>query len=405
MDLSSKLREYRNPLLIAITGALLLVLLFALTLNSLIDWQVQAALRNNAQIRAQHWADNFFKTTPSARRMVETGIITPSERDRIESSFPLIDVVRFKLFNREGMQTLLSDSGLLGPSDLFSDEALQVFKSGEPIVGLHEHEEADEYDHEAHLETYVDVYLPAVLPSGERIGALEVYVDVSEFEEALEKVFQRVSGYLILGTFIALLFPAAADVYRTRQVMKQDKRLLELTRYDQLTGVLNRNSISDYLKSHFEADTASPTLGILFIDVDQFKQVNDEHGHASGDAILKHFADQFRSSTRSNDDIVGRYGGDEFIVLCRGITLKGFRKLYGRIMEATKAPFSFDNTVHHPTLSIGAYLAGVEDDEKTSLHRADLALYAAKRQGRNQVVEYSEDLEGLFDREETQETA
>lgn len=103
MDLSSKLREYRNPLLIAITGALLLVLLFALTLNSLIDWQVQAALRNNAQIRAQHWADSFFKTTPSARRMVETGIITPSERDRIESSFPLIDVVRFKLFNREGM--------------------------------------------------------------------------------------------------------------------------------------------------------------------------------------------------------------------------------------------------------------------------------------------------------------
>lgn len=398
MSLSDIARGYQKPLLISVAGTTLLVFLFASTLNALIGWQVHQALRNDAKIRAQHWAENFFATTPSARRMVEKGILTPSERARIESSFPLVDVVRFEMFNQEGKQTLLSDTGVLGPTDTFSETALQVYQTGEPIVSIHEHSERD--DHEAHAETYVEVYLPAVLPSGERIGTLETYVDVSDFEEALEAVFRRVSGYLILGTFLVLLLPALAYVYRTRQVMGKDKRLLELTRYDQVTGALNRNSISDFLRQHFKAETPLPTLGILFIDLDHFKQVNDQHGHACGDALLRHFANQLKACTRTRDDLVGRYGGDEFVLLSRDVTPEGFRKLYGRVMEASRVSCEYEEASIQPSLSIGAYLATSQDTEKTALRRADLALYAAKRNGRNQVVEYSEELEGLFEHDD-----
>jgi diguanylate cyclase (GGDEF)-like protein len=403
VDLSGLIRNYRNPLLITAAGTAALVILVSLALDALINWQVRIALKDNAEIRAQHWADTFFETTPSARRMVERGITTPSERARIETSFPLVDVIRFEMFNMDGMQTLIADTGVLGPAELFSSKAKKVIESGEPIVLIHEHQHDD--DHAAHVETYVEVYLPAVLPSGERIGALEAYVDVGDFETALGKVFQRVSGYLILGTFILLLLPALAYVYRTREVMRKDKRLLELTRYDQLTGAQNRNSISDYLRQHFETEITRPTLGILFIDVDHFKQVNDQHGHACGDAMLRHFSDQLKASTRTQDDVVGRYGGDEFVLLSRGITLEGFRKLYGRVMEASRVSCTFENTSHLTSLSIGAYLATAEDTEKTALHRADLALYAAKHRGKNQVVEYSEDLEGLFGQDDTKATA
>jgi diguanylate cyclase (GGDEF)-like protein len=403
VDLSGQIRNYRSSLLISAAGALVLVFVVTLALDALINWQVRIALQNNAEIRAQHWADNFFRTTPSARRMVERGITTPSERSRIESSFPLVDVIRFEMFNKEGMQTLFSDTGVLGPTELFSANARKVFETGEPIVGIHEHKNDD--DHAAHVETYVEVYLPAVLPTGERIGALEAYVDVSDFEKALGKVFQRISGYLILGTFVMLLFPALAYVYRTRQVMRKDKRLLELTRYDLVTGALNRNSISEFLKGHFESVSTLPSLGILFIDVDHFKQVNDKYGHACGDALLRHFADLLKSSTRNQDDIVGRYGGDEFVLFSRGVTLEDFRKLYGRVMEATKKACEYQGTSHQPSLSVGAYLATSEDTENMALRRADLALFTAKRRGRNQVVEYSEDLEGLFEQNDTKATA
>jgi diguanylate cyclase (GGDEF)-like protein len=247
--------------------------------------------------------------------------------------------------------------------------------------------------------------VPAITASGEKVGTIELYVDASAFEEALEETFQEVSIYLVAGTVLVLLFPIAAFVRRTQQLMQNDKRMLELTRYDQLTGVFNRNSTTQHLKALFiDPDRAAGT-GILFVDVDYFKQVNDKYGHACGDILLKHIADVLKSSIRLKDDVVGRYGGDEFVILCRNITKDDFRRLSQRVMEGAKTPCTHEGNSYTPSLSVGAYLSRDGDTEDLALHRADLAVYAAKRGGRNQVVEFSEDLEGLFKNDEAQKSA
>lgn len=403
MGLASLINENRKPILFALAGTIAVVVLVAAALDELIDWQVQVAIRKNAEVRALNWSENFFATTPSSRRMVEKGIATPSELDRLESSFALVDVIRFEMFNREGVRTLLSDTGVLDPSSGVNTTALRVYETGLPLVFIHEKED---YETQAtQLETYVEVYLPAILPSGETIGAIEVYVDVTRFEDELEEVFQQISGYLILGTLLIGLFPAVAYVRTTRQIMRKDKQLLELTRYDKLTSIYNRDTVSTYLTQFFASPEAGGNLGIFFVDVDHFKQVNDQYGHAAGDKLLQHIATVLKGCIKTETDLIGRYGGDEFVILMPGISRDMFRERCSLIMKASQTPCRHKDINFIPSLSVGAYLTETRDTEKSALHKADLAVYAAKRSGRSQLVEYTPTLEGLFEQEVSRQSA
>ncbi|MTI46142.1 diguanylate cyclase (GGDEF)-like protein [Roseibium hamelinense] len=394
----------RNPLLISVLAGSLLWGGVVAALDRLIDWQVEVSIKQNAETRATRWANSFFDSADDFRRLVEQGITTPDQVNRIEDSFALVDVIRFEIFDRNGMQTFLSDAGILEPSDVFNSTAKSAFDSGQTLVFFHEHEDDDE-SRQADIENYVEVYIPARLPNGERIGAMEVYVDVSTLKEALEDTFQRISWYLITGTVLVLLFPAIAYVHRTRQLMRKDRELLELTRYDQLTGTLDRNSIADMLETIFSQRNSGAGLGILFVDVDYFKQVNDQYGHQCGDKLLQHVAGILQSSTRAPTDIVGRYGGDEFVLLCPGVDLDELRKVYRRLIENARTPCTHQGNSYVPSLSVGAYVATSQDTERTALHKADLAVYQAKKNGRGQVVEYSDHLQNLFDRKPEDKSA
>jgi len=381
----------KRPLIAALTGAIALLFTVTLALDMLIEWQVDAAIKEEAEIRARNWADNFIRTTPSARRMIGQGITTRDEADRLENSFALVGVVRFEMFDDQGMITLLSDMGGPMPEQLFNERALGVHESGKPSISIIEHADA------AHSEeTFAQVYLPAVLPTGERIGTLEVLVDVSSFREALHGAFKKTGGLMVAGTTVFLLIPVGIYVHRTRQLRRKDKQLLELTRYDQLTGTFNRNSISQIFEEHFQDPESPLNLGILFVDIDYFKQVNDQFGHVCGDLLLQQIAQALKECVRGGSDTVGRFGGDEFVVLLPEISLRDFRSLYGRMMEKATTPKDVSGYLYAPSLSVGAYLAVTGDTGRTALHRADLAVYAAKRRGRSQIVEYSDELEGLF---------
>lgn len=405
MGLLGLIREHKSALPAVLGAAGVLVLLISIALDALISWQVQLAIHRTAEVRAQDWVTNFFRTTPTARQMVEKGEITQVEFERLKSSFPLVGIIRFEMFNADGMRTVLADNGTLMLSDEFNAEALAVFKSGHPTVLIHEHDHTVHHHPTPYLKTYMEVYLPAVLPNGEKIGTVEVYVDVTQFEETLEQIFQNISRFLILGTFVSIMIPFAAYIQTTRQVIRKDKRLLELKRYDQLTGVLNRDSVSKYLNDHFKGSVDTGNLGILFVDVDYFKQVNDRYGHAQGDMVLKKIGAILSSSTRSVKGVVGRFGGDEFVVLVPDISQADFRKLHAQIVELTRKPQRDEGNNSQFSLSIGAYLTALGDTENVALHRADLALYAAKRRGRGRVIEYTTDLEGLFETAEKNQPA
>ncbi|WP_420410711.1 GGDEF domain-containing protein [Roseibium sp.] len=401
--------RHRYTVLAAAAGTLALIGIVWIALDTLIDWQVQEAIKRNAQERAQHWSRNFLETTPSAVTLIQTGEGDMEDINRLEDSFALVNIIRFQLFDQNGKQTFLSNGSLersYSAEGKPNKNAMQAFNTGQPVIEVH-HDDNDEQPDSARTvpETYIEAYVPAITSSGEKVGTIELYVDATAFEEALEETFQEVSLYLVLGTVLIVMFPVAAFVRRTQQLMHNDKRMLELTRYDQLTGVLNRNSVTQHLKALFIDPDRADGTGVLFVDVDYFKQVNDQYGHACGDVLLKHIAGVLKSCIRLKDDVVGRYGGDEFVILCRNITKDEFRLLYDRVMESAKTPCTHEGNTYTPSLSVGAYLSQRGDTEKTALHRADLAVYAAKRGGRNRVVEYSSDLEGTFKEDGAKQSA
>jgi diguanylate cyclase (GGDEF)-like protein/PAS domain S-box-containing protein len=162
---------------------------------------------------------------------------------------------------------------------------------------------------------------------------------------------------------------------------------------DFLTGVANRASVIDQLGAEWDRKRRNPDhhCAVLLLDLDFFKQINDSLGHAAGDAVLKHVSALLTDAVRSAD-LVGRMGGEEFIVLLRGTALASAFALAKRMCERVAARATdFEGTPIATTISIGASVIRMDDatiDEV--LARADHALYAAKDAGRNRAVVHAD---------------
>jgi len=167
---------------------------------------------------------------------------------------------------------------------------------------------------------------------------------------------------------------------------KSEEHVRYLANYDALTGLLNRHSIHLQLEQCVQKATADcSSLAILFIDLDHFKPVNDRYGHAAGDKILKITAKRMQHVVRP-EDIVGRLGGDEFIVILPGLKLEtDALKVVERILRAVEKPLEIDNGVRvSVTASIG--LSRFPADGTTSealISRSDMAMYRVKGSGGN----------------------
>jgi diguanylate cyclase (GGDEF)-like protein len=150
---------------------------------------------------------------------------------------------------------------------------------------------------------------------------------------------------------------------------------------DGLTGLLNRRALFNAMTSPLE-----PGVAVIMFDLDHFKAINDQLGHAAGDAVLEGFARLLRSELR-RDDIAARLGGEEFCVVLRDLTKRSAAGVAERIragFEASRIPT--ERGIAEATLSAGVAISGVDGEPfETVLKRADAALYAAKDAGRNRV--------------------
>ena len=172
----------------------------------------------------------------------------------------------------------------------------------------------------------------------------------------------------------------------------------DLATRDGLTGLMNHRSLEESLRTEkVRADRKKYNIGVLMMDIDHFKRVNDTYGHQVGDEVIKGIASAISGEIRKEIDVVARYGGEEFVVALIDTTPEGMIETAERIRKAVgKLEFN----VHQPdplrvTVSIGAFL--VEPgftDMKKAVNNADQALYKAKDGGRNQVVQF-EQVDGL----------
>lgn len=185
------------------------------------------------------------------------------------------------------------------------------------------------------------------------------------------------------------------QIHRERQGMMRStdefatvqKRLLQDALTDTLTQLPNRRNGLDFLASEllFSQSSGSP-LSCLMLDIDHFKRINDTFGHAAGDAVLKQLADILRRTSRA-EDMVFRYGGEEFVAILTNAPLKIAVQIADRIRtQVEESVFNWDGRAIPVTLSIGAAVAsGKEQDGLALIQAADAALYQAKKNGRNRV--------------------
>jgi diguanylate cyclase (GGDEF)-like protein/PAS domain S-box-containing protein len=170
----------------------------------------------------------------------------------------------------------------------------------------------------------------------------------------------------------------------TEQKMAQ-QRLIEMATCDPLTGLFNRNGLQDALGDLLRRSNRE--VGVAMLDIDHFKDVNDVNGHDVGDEVLKAVADRLRT-TLADQGFAARLGGDEIAVVLHR-TEESLAPLVVRMQEAIRRPIELDHGTFRVTASLG--LARFPADGRTAIDlikRADTALYAAKRQGRDRCVDF-----------------
>jgi diguanylate cyclase (GGDEF)-like protein len=152
---------------------------------------------------------------------------------------------------------------------------------------------------------------------------------------------------------------------------------------DALTGVMNRRAFLKYARREITRATRyGHNLSLVFLDIDHFKQVNDTYGHSTGDEVIKTFVDTVRKRIRDTD-LISRWGGEEFIVMAPETDLEGVQNFAESVRErvaATEYP-----GVGHVTCSLGVAQWKPGETFEVFCSRADVALYEAKKTGRNRV--------------------
>ena len=194
------------------------------------------------------------------------------------------------------------------------------------------------------------------------------------------------------GVPIQLGYSIMKIEYKSEAEIQSEKNLLHRASLDALTGIFNRFHFTKLASMEMAyASRHKLPIGVILMDIDNFKQVNDKYGHQNGDIVLAQFANTIYKNKRT-EDLFGRYGGDEFIILPRGeVNKEGLQVHCERIRKAAESfEFCFQETCVRITISLGFHLAMTQRSNADTMlsdliRKADKALYLAKQRGRNRT--------------------
>lgn len=174
-----------------------------------------------------------------------------------------------------------------------------------------------------------------------------------------------------------------------KEIAKKNKELVRLSTTDTLTGLYNRAKLDEVLLYEIErAKRYDESFGVVLLDVDYFKKINDTYGHHKGDDVLIDFSNIIQKNIRGVD-IAGRWGGEEFMIICPNTDKNGTISLSEHIrVLIEKFDFGLES---FQSASFGVSIYENGDDDDSLIIRADKALYKAKHSGRNKVIYYEED--------------
>lgn len=206
---------------------------------------------------------------------------------------------------------------------------------------------------------------------------------------------------LAIMTTIGLSTCYAYVIKQQRQQLEQDAH------YDALTGITNRRQFNHWLNSVIETKTPSKKIALFYIDIDDFKHVNDSFGHALGDELLKKFSERMLTVIRQNELIMAthkiynfaRLAGDEFVIAILDLDeVGGAKKIAERLIESTALPFELASTTVKIHISVGIVYSEGNISAEMLLHNADSSMYRAKENGKNNYYIFDDTISDEIER-------
>jgi diguanylate cyclase (GGDEF)-like protein len=344
-------------------------------------------LRGDAEATALRYADVVAATVPGLDELFTGKAPDADTLERLRRLRDVGEIFRFKLFDREGRQVLVSDdldrAGAAAPGPSIADHQRNANVQAIVLGGSNFVELKSGAGKPDRPPWYSEAYVP-VQRAGRVIGVVEVYVDQTRAEAGIHAEYGRVASTVAVLMLALAAFAGWHGVRHLRERRRAEERMHYLAQHDVLSGALNRASFAEALeRAVWRHGRAGGGFAVLCIDLDHFKEVNDVHGHAAGDAVLRTVAQRLRGVVRHGDEIA-RLGGDEFAVLQDGVADPAdVTRLAQRIVDSLAASHEVDGRRLVCTASVGAAVFGTDATGVDGLlHKADLALYRAKREGR-----------------------
>lgn len=243
---------------------------------------------------------------------------------------------------------------------------------------------------------HLHVFQP-VMQNGEIVGYVALRFGLGQY-------YQRLIGYVSMMLSVALLafLFMKFSLFRMKKIVNRAESDLDyLAHTDPVTQLPNRHAFNKKLAEYLaQADKSGGEVGLILLDLDNFKVVNDTMGHQCGDLLLRMLALRLIGATR-NTDVVCRIGGDEFVVIIGRVnkTLKDVQSIANRILEVLAEPFKFDSNEFFLTASVGSSLYPRDAaDSETLIRKADTAMYSAKMKGKNTFETFMPEMDQIAQR-------
>lgn len=312
--------------------------------------------------------------------------------NRLRNFLSPFNIIKVKIYNTERRIVYCTDHMLIGKTDS-SNRRLEHALSGKVDAKMVTKDKASDMADEPLRDVdVVETYVPILGPDNRILGSFEVYMNMTEYREQIRHGVILVTSLLTL--ILGAVFGFSYLLIRGGTVqLKEAQAQLELTAItDPLTRIFNRGFLMRRGEEEFKrvrrgACQQDHTFGCIMLDLDHFKRINDTKGHVAGDSVLKGVAERLRYCVRPYD-VLGRYGGEEFMVLLPGTTFEQSLIVAERILEGIRnAPFEAEGDFLSITVSVGVSNACKVDSALNEIiKRADAGLYKAKFEGRNRVA-------------------
>ncbi|MGJ8529608.1 putative bifunctional diguanylate cyclase/phosphodiesterase [Maritalea sp.] len=382
--------------------------------NALIGAAVNNYVSTDAKRKAEIWADFFAVNMVGLPQLITDGRPTEKQLEHIQIAASVGGVFRFKLFNEQGNLVLISDelAPNLAPGSTYNDyiaatyekniDAADVIRTKTANISLNDGTLKDDRP-----DLYVEAYVPVLNQNNEIIGVVEVYLDQSFAATALHGAFNLVLAALAAVFALAFGGPYVAFIFKSGQASLANKRADYLSKYDTTTGLMTRTSLLKSLEDRIANDDIElGQLGVAFIDIDNFKLINDSFGHKAGDAYLKHVGKAIEAEIGQHG-MVGRIGGDEFVAIAERIGSSAMSDIAEKMRLQTSTPIVIDGATIKGSISIGIHhdVTHPKLSFEERMQKADIALYQSKLDGRDTCTFYEKSLENHIKRRRKIEVA